>query len=156
MKKLLGYMVVMLAIFGMEACAKSNGEQQADIEVAEAFDPADEKLPFEIKDNVIFNENVPVVVDFFATWCGPCKQYAPTFHAVAEKFSGAACFVSIDVDQYPELAKSYDVKAVPSTVFISPGGGVLGMENGVLSQEQLEMYVNQLVDTASGEDMEVL
>lgn len=63
-----------------------------------------------------------VVVDFNATWCGPCKQFAPNFEAVAEKYADKALFYSVDVDQHPELAAQYNVQSIPMVVFIRPDG----------------------------------
>ena len=54
-----------------------------------------------------------VVIDFNATWCGPCRQFAPTFEAVAEEMADKALFYSVDVDQHPELAQKYDVQSIP-------------------------------------------
>ena len=135
-------------------------EEAVDPAGTEAGDPVDadplaNNPAFKIVDNAIFNENVPVVVDFYADWCGPCKQYAPTFHAVAEKYDQGACFVSINVDDYPELAKTYEVSSIPATVFIQPGGGVLGKEVGVITETQLTSWVNQLLATSAGDDMEI-
>ncbi len=63
-----------------------------------------------------------VVVDFNATWCGPCKQFAPNFESVAEKYAGKALFYSVDVDQHPELAARYGVQSIPMVLFIRPDG----------------------------------
>ena len=63
-----------------------------------------------------------VVVDFNATWCGPCKQFAPNFEAVAEKYADKALFYSVDVDQHPELAARYNVQSLPMVVYIRPDG----------------------------------
>lgn len=63
-----------------------------------------------------------MVIDFNATWCGPCKQFAPNFEAVAEKYADKALFYSVDVDQHPELAARYNVQSIPMVVFIRPDG----------------------------------
>lgn len=158
--------ISMLLLCGVMAILASCGKTatpsyeaaEADPAVAEEIDPADpdsDKLPYKIVDNVIFNENVPVVVDFYADWCGPCKKYAPTFHEVAEKYSEAACFISINTDEYPEVAKNYEIKNIPATVFIMPGGSVLGTEVGIIPQDKLETLVNQLISTSAGADMEI-
>lgn len=121
--------------------------------VADVVKSLDQIPGVKVVDNVIFSENIPVVVDFYATWCGPCKIYSPTFHAIAERYDGQAIFVSIDVDQYPELAKNYGIQSIPSTAFIQPGGALLGKEVGVLTEEQLNSYVLQLIETSAGESM---
>ena len=156
MRKIWLFTFCAVAVMMIASCANSAKDAaKADQEVAEAVDPADVKMPFEIKDNIIFNENVPVVVDFYATWCPPCKQYAPTFEAVAEKYEGSVCFVSLDTEEYPELCKTYEIEAIPTTVFIMPGGSVLGKETGALPMEELEAFVNQLINTSAGADMEI-
>lgn len=159
MNKIISLLILGLFI-ALAACGNAKQEvatkeAEADQEMAEYVNPADEKLPFEIRDNVIFNENVPVVVDFYADWCNPCKKYAPTFHEVAEKYANSACFVSLNVDEYPALADSYEVKSIPCTVFIMPGGALLGKELGILSADNLETLVNQLIATSAGADMEI-
>lgn len=63
-----------------------------------------------------------VVVDFNATWCGPCKQFAPNFDAVAKANEEKALFYSVDVDQCPELAAKYEVESIPMVAYITPDG----------------------------------
>lgn len=63
-----------------------------------------------------------VVIDFNATWCGPCKQFAPNFEAVAEKNADNAVFYSVDVDEHPELAAQYGVESIPMVVYINADG----------------------------------
>lgn len=108
---------------------------------------------FKIVDNLLISDNLPVVIDFNATWCGPCKQYAPIYEKVAEKYMGQVCFVSIDVDQYPEIANAYKVKNIPCTVFINTGGGVVGDKVGVIPEDQLSTYIDQLIATTDGSEM---
>lgn len=62
----------------------------------------------------------PVIVDFNATWCGPCKKFAPTFEEVAREYTGKALFYSVDVDVHPELAAEYGVTGIPHIQFIKP------------------------------------
>ena len=106
-----------------------------------------------VKDGLVIPEGVPVVIDFNATWCGPCQNYAPIFHSVAEseQYAGKVVFLSIDTDQYPEIANRYEIQSIPTTVFVLPGGGVMGKEGGVLQKQQLETYINQLLEQVAGE-----
>ncbi len=63
----------------------------------------------------------PMVIDFNASWCGPCRSLAPVFKAVADKYKGKAAFVSVDIDRYPQTAKAFALRAVPTIVILMPG-----------------------------------
>lgn len=106
---------------------------------------------FRVEKNLLISDNLPIVVDFNATWCPPCKRFAPIFDAVAEKFKGQALFVSIDTDQYPEIANAYGISSIPTTVYIMGGGQELGKQVGLLTEEQFTDFVNQLIATSAGE-----
>lgn len=68
-----------------------------------------------------------VVIDFFATWCGPCKRIAPTFEKLAEAFPNVT-FLKVDVDEAPELVNTFDVSAMPTFVFLKDGNEVKRVE----------------------------
>lgn len=128
----------------------SEGVAQAEAAAGPAVvGPNDPQI--KIVDNLLVSENLPIIVDFNATWCGPCRAFAPIFDSVAEKYKGQVIFVSVDTDQYPELAKAYRVSAIPSVAFIMPGGQLYGMQQGLMTEEQFVDYVNQLVATSAGE-----
>lgn len=80
------------------------------------------------------------VIDFNATWCGPCKQFAPTFEKIGDKYASQAQFLSVDVDENPQMAIQYNVQAIP-TVVILKGDKVVAQEVGLLSEEQFETMV---------------
>ncbi|MCL2574741.1 MAG: thioredoxin [Defluviitaleaceae bacterium] len=71
--------------------------------------------------NEVIKSEMPVVVDFFATWCGPCKLIAPVLDQLAEEFDGTAKIVKLDVDQAKEIAIEYGVKSVPTLIFFKDG-----------------------------------
>ena len=71
--------------------------------------------------NEVIKSDIPVVVDFFATWCGPCKLIAPVLEQLAEEFDGQAKIVKLDVDQAKEVAIQYGVKSVPTLIFFKDG-----------------------------------
>lgn len=106
----------------------------------------------DVRDGIIFSESIPVVADFYADWCGPCRDYSPIFHEVASKFGGAAIFISINTDNNPAVSKAYEVKNIPTTAFIGTEGTLVGKEVGALTADQLTAYINQLVETNAIED----
>ncbi len=72
-------------------------------------------------DQAITAANVPVVVDFYAPWCGPCKMLAPLLSSLAEHFAGRIEFFKVDVEAAPELAERFEVSGVPMLVFFVNG-----------------------------------
>ena len=69
----------------------------------------------------VLNHNGPVLIDFWAGWCRPCKQLAPEFEKLADKFSKRVKFVKVDVDQSPAAAKAFNVMSLPTLVLFNPG-----------------------------------
>ncbi len=78
----------------------------------------------------------PVLVDFYADWCPPCKVIAPTIDKTAESFAGRAIVAKLDTDAHPKLAKEFGVKSIPTTV-IFLGGKEINRFIGVVSQADL-------------------
>lgn len=87
----------------------------------------------------------PVVIDFNATWCGPCRSFAPVFHEVAGQFNGKALFYSVDVDKHPDLAAQYNTTAIPMVVYISADGSDVSSQVGLQSKEEFTASVEKLL-----------
>jgi thioredoxin 1 len=64
---------------------------------------------------------LPVVADFYAAWCGPCRQLAPTMDALADQYAGKIKFVKVNVDESPKLAQQFRVEAIPTLLFFKDG-----------------------------------
>jgi thioredoxin 1 len=118
------------------------------------FDKGPQPAAFKASTNVIevtdqnfeeevLNSKVPVVIDFNATWCAPCKQYKPIFHKVADQYVGKVKFISIDVDQAPGVATLFGLKAIPITVFLSETDSTISgtAAPGALTEDQLKQMV---------------
>lgn len=66
--------------------------------------------------------NLPTVIDFNATWCGPCRNFAPVFETVAEEMRGKVRFISVDVDKSPAVARQFGVTSIPQVTVLMPDG----------------------------------
>ena len=75
-------------------------------------------------ENLINSTTVPVLVDFYATWCGPCKMLAPVVHEIAEENAGALKVGKINVDEQMELAMRFQVSSIPMLVVFKDGKAV--------------------------------
>lgn len=72
-------------------------------------------------DRDVVTSQLPVVVDFYAPWCGPCRMLAPVLDAISQKYAGRARFVKVNVDDAPELAERFSVSGVPTLLFVRDG-----------------------------------
>lgn len=92
----------------------------------------------------IINADTPVLVDFYATWCGPCKTQAPILEDLAKRVGDQARILKIDVDKNPAAASQYSIQGVP-TLMIFKKGKVVWRQSGVLQSNQLEKVLQQFV-----------
>jgi thioredoxin 1 len=86
----------------------------------------------------------PVVLDFFATWCGPCKVLSPRLDKLAGEFGGQIKFVSVNIDQSPTLATRFNVEGIPTLLFFGKDGKVADTSVGLISAEDLRTKLKAL------------
>jgi thioredoxin 1 len=91
----------------------------------------------------IINDDTPVLVDFFATWCGPCKALAPILEEVAGKVEGKARVIKIDVDKNQAIAQKLNIRGVP-TLMIYKKGEVKWRQSGVLPAQEIIRQLEQV------------
>ncbi|RBO78401.1 thioredoxin TrxA [Marinomonas aquiplantarum] len=92
----------------------------------------------------VLSSDVPVLVDFWAPWCGPCKMIAPVLEDVADEYAGKLKVVKLNVDENTETAPKYNVRGIP-TLIIVKGGEVVATKVGAVSKSQLIEFVNSAV-----------
>ncbi|AFY67022.1 thioredoxin [Geitlerinema sp. PCC 7407] len=94
------------------------------------------KKQFTSFQDLLAESEVPLLVDFYAAWCGPCQMMAPILEQVQHRLSGRLKVVKIDTDRYPQLASRYGIQALPTLVVFKQGQPVDRLE-GVMQAEQL-------------------
>ncbi|WP_281644496.1 thioredoxin [Bacteroides zoogleoformans] len=94
------------------------------------------------KFNEVIQSEKPVLVDFFATWCGPCKAMHPVLEELKNEIGEAARIVKIDVDEQEDLAANYRIQAVPTLILFKKGEAVW-RHSGVISGKELKALIEQ-------------
>lgn len=93
---------------------------------------------------------MPVVVDFNATWCGPCKAFKPIFEAAAKEWHGKVKFLSVDIDKCPGIAKEYGVESIPTILFVDQKGNI-NRQIGYMDAEAFKAGVEAILPPANQE-----
>ena len=145
MKKLVIASVLLISGCFLSCQGQSKGTDaivnEENIEMAP--NEVDSEPVFKVEDGRIIPQNGrPMIVDFSATWCPPCKQLKPIFEKLAEDFRGRIDFVTVDVDENPELSQAYAVQSIPMMVFLNKDGQIQNTIVGFQNRDQLLAAIN--------------
>jgi len=134
---------------GALAAARQAQEQAA----ARKSDPTASKVIIDVTeatfetDVIAASQSVPVIVDLWATWCGPCKQLSPILEKLAVEYAGRWVLAKVDVDAQPQIAAAFRVQSIPTIVAVI-GGQVLPMFQGALPEPQVRQYLDEVMRVA--------
>ncbi len=98
-------------------------------------------------DQTVLKSAIPVIVDFWAPWCGPCKMVAPILDKLAQEYAGKLIVAKVNTDDNPEWAQTYGVQGIPTMLFIS-GGKIIHRQVGALSERMLKETLTQFLEIA--------
>lgn len=91
----------------------------------------------------LIKSSKPIVIDLWATWCGPCKQFAPTFDRLAKEFEGKVIFGKVDVDSNPGITAKMKIRTVPTIIFFK-NGNVVG-KSGIAPYATLQATIKSIL-----------
>jgi putative thioredoxin len=100
------------------------------------------------RDVIVQSQTVPVVLDLWATWCGPCKTLSPILETLAAEYAGRFVLAKVDVDAEQQIAAAFQVQSIPS-VFAVLGGQPLPLFQGALPEPQVRAYIDELLRVAA-------
>lgn len=138
------------------ACPSCQQLSRVDIQKAQTLTPKCGKCKIELKlhkavqeatlltlNTLIGQASMPVVVDFWAPWCGPCRSFAPTFEQASLEFGDKFIFAKVNTEQYPEAAAPHDIRGIP-TLVVFRNGTELTRQSGAMPLPMFKNFLQQL------------
>ena len=95
---------------------------------------------------IVNNVNIPVIIDFWAVWCGPCQMFAPAFENVAKDYPIKVNFLKINTEEVPQIAAQFGIRSIP-TITALKNGEEIDKAMGALPESQFDMWVKRIVNS---------
>lgn len=138
---------------GAVAAAREAEAKAAQVQATKESNPISEKLIIDVTtadfEQLVIKQsaNVPVVIDLWASWCGPCKQLSPVLEQLALEYNGKFVLAKIDVDAEPQISAAFQVQSIP-TVFVAIGGQVAPLFQGAQPYPQVKQVIDAVLEQA--------
>lgn len=97
----------------------------------------------EFKEKVL-DSKIPVIMDFYADWCGPCRAISPIIEKVAKEYEGKVSLVKVDCDECPDLAAEMEIKSIP-TVIVMNNGEPVARNVGYMTETQIKKFIDKSI-----------
>ncbi|MDD2961378.1 MAG: thioredoxin [Muribaculaceae bacterium] len=127
-----------LCLFIIMSCTNTANKNQSQ-------EPTDRNKIEQATQNDSIKKILPKIIDFNATWCGPCKMMAPIIDKIEQKYAGKITVEKVDVDNNSELAKQYGIESIPTIIYIDASGKETNRTIGFLPEDELTKNIEKLI-----------